>query len=105
MTTELVINLKLGDTYKLSGRLNTGSSIAGYQVRSQIRHGGILIKTLNVNITNAETGDYESSPVPPAETSLWPLTDLTSDVEFTDLNNNVFSTETFIIRTHKDQTS
>lgn len=37
MATELVRDFKLGDTYILSGRLNTGASIAGYQIRSQIK--------------------------------------------------------------------
>lgn len=104
MTTELVRDFKLGDTYILSGRLNTGASIAGYQIRSQIKYGDILVKELIVNITNAATGDYQSLPVPPADTAAWPLADLTSDIEFTDTNGTVFSTETFIIRTHKDIT-
>lgn len=105
MSSALVIDFKLGDTYVLSGRLSTGGSIAGYGIRSQIKNGDELIKDLTVSVTNAALGDYQSAPVPPSETALWPLADLTSDVEFTDTSGKIFSTETFIIRTHKDQTA
>ncbi len=100
------IDFKRGDTFEIAGQLFSNGSpidITGYTIRSHVRYKDNLVKNLTSSITDAAAGKYQVSATA-LETSVWPVYNLTMDIEFTDTTPKVFSTETITIRMIKDET-
>lgn len=93
------LQIKRGTTFAWPCKVNT--SIVGWQVKSQVRHGDVLVADLTVEMVNAATGEYKLIS---GSTSDWPLTELECDIRYTTDEGQVISTETFLIEVEKQVT-
>ena len=97
MTAE--IEHKRGDTYKIAVVLTesdgtTPIDMTGWTVRSQVRRRKTLISTLDVTYDDRVNGEFTLSL---DDTTDWPVCELSSDIEYTDGNDDVKSSETYTI--------
>jgi len=100
------ITHKKGDTLEWVISLTEDSSavdITDFTIRSQIRQTSTLIATLTTTITNA-TGGVFSLTATASATASWTTGTHSCDIEFTDANDEVFSTETFKLKLIDDIT-
>ena len=100
--------LKRGDTFLLAATVNasgdtTPLDLTGRTVRSQARRTGALVQELTVTITDAEAGEFTLGATA-TETAEWPLGRLACDIERTDADGHVESSETFTIEVTEDVT-
>jgi hypothetical protein len=101
-----IITHKQGDTLEWVITLMDGefpADISSWVIRAQVRSGDTLIFNLTVTVVSAIMGQFRLSATA-AETDVWPAGSLSCDVEFTDTDSNVFSTETFTITVLEDVT-
>lgn len=101
-----IITHKQGDTLEWVITLMDGefpADISLWDIRAQVRAGDTLIFNLTVTVVSAIMGQFRLSATA-AQTDLWPAGSLSCDVEFTDADSNVFSTETFTITVLEDVT-
>lgn len=100
----ITIDFKRGDTFALGAAASgTGDAgLAGWSIRSQIRNGDTLVAELDVDVTDEAGGEFTLSYS--GDTSAWPLRRLETDIEYTDPDGNVVSTETYYISVLKDVT-
>ena len=93
------ITHKRGDTYKLDVTFTesdgtTPIDLTGWTIRSHIRHHKTLIANLDVIYDDRANGEFTLSI---DDTTDWPISDLSSDIEYTDGNDDIKSSETYII--------
>jgi len=91
------ITHKQGDTLEWVITLTESGSavnVTDWSIRSQIRNNDTLIATLTVTKTDAINGEIVLSATA-AQTDTWTAGVHSCDIEFTDGNSDVFSTETF----------
>lgn len=100
------INHKQGDTLDWVINLTEGGTavdITSWNIRSQIRSGDTLLATLTLTVVNAASGLFRLSATA-AETDALASGSHSCDIEFTDENSIVFSTETFGVNILEDVT-
>lgn len=88
------MKIKRGSTFIAQGRLIINGEaivIAGYQIKSQVRRGSVLVADLSVN--KISDTQYQLQ----ADTSSWPETSLRCDIKYTTPNGQVVYTDTFPI--------
>ena len=93
------ITHKQGDTLEWVISLTEGGSavdISSWSIRAQIRQNDTLIATLTTTVTNASGGVFSLTASKTA-TDSWAAGTHSCDIEFTDDNTEVFSTETFSV--------
>jgi hypothetical protein len=98
------INHKQGDTLDWVITLTEGGTavdITSWTIRAQIRAGDTLIASLTVTLVNAASGLFRLSATA-GQTDSWSAGSHSCDVEFTDDNSIVFSTETFTVSILED---
>ena len=98
------INLKQGDTVDWVVTLNESGvavDITSWTIRAQIRAGDTLIASLTVTLVDAASGLFRLSATA-GQTDSWSAGSHSCDVEFTDDNSIVFSTETFTVSILED---
>ena len=98
------INHKQGDTLDWVITLTEGGTavdITSWTIRAQIRAGDTLIASLTVTVVNAASGLFRLSATA-GQTDSWSAGSHSCDVEFTDDNSIVFSTETFTVSILED---
>lgn len=93
------IKFKRGDTFALDA--DVGQSIVGWSIRSQVRFGDQLVATLTITATDEEAGTYR---ITAGDTSDWPAKQLAWDIEYTNDDGVVISTETITIDCQADVT-
>ena len=101
------INHKRGDTFELTCSLENGGTdvdITGWTVAAQLRQtDDTLVQALTVTVTDAAAGEFKITAAN-TETDDWPVAALDVDVEFTESDGSVSSTDTFTINVIKDIT-
>jgi hypothetical protein len=98
------INHKQGDTLDWVITLTEGGTavdITSWTIRAQIRAGDTLIASLTVTVVDAASGLFRLSATA-GQTDSWSAGSHSCDVEFTDDNSIVFSTETFTVSILED---
>jgi len=93
------IEHKRGDTYRIDVVLtesdgSTPIDMTGWTVRSHVRRYKTLISNLNVIYDDRINGEFTLSI---DDTTDWPICKLSSDIEYTDENDDVRSSETYTI--------
>lgn len=101
------INHKRGDTFELTCSLENGGNdvnITGWTVAAQLRQSDdTLVQSLTVTVTDAAAGEFTITAAN-TETDGWPIAALEVDVEFTETDGSVSSSDTFTINVIKDIT-
>lgn len=100
------INHKQGDTLDWVITLTEGGTavdITSWTIRSQIRSGDTLLVTLTLTVVNAAIGLFRLSATA-EQTDALASGSHSCDIEFTDENSIVFSTETFGVNILEDVT-
>lgn len=101
------INHKRGDTFELTCSLENGGNdvnITGWTVAAQLRQSDdTLVQSLTVTVTDAAAGEFTITAAN-TETDDWPIAALEVDVEFTETDGSVSSSDTFTINVIKDIT-
>jgi len=98
------ITHKQGDTLEWVITLTENGSvvdITSWSIRAQIRANDTLVASLTVTKTDAANGLFTLSATA-AQTDSWSAGNHSCDVEFTDGNSEVFSTETFVVTILED---
>ena len=91
------VTVKQGDTLEwvvTVSEAGSGVDISAWSIRAQIRQGDTLIASLAVTQTEAGSGVL-SLTATAAQTDSWSAGTHRCDIEFTDGDGDVFSTETF----------
>jgi len=108
MATLQTIEIKRGDTLALECQVLeldevTPIDITGWTIRSQVRStAGALLTSLTVAITDAAEGKY-TVVASPVDTATWPRV-ARMDIEYTDADDTVQSTETLALDVLRDIT-
>ena len=92
------LRLKRGNTLSLQNTVtdkNGPVNISGWDIKSQIRDGEVLVADLKTTVINAATGSYELEYE--GSTADWPGNRLKCDIKYTTASGHVVSTETFFI--------
>jgi len=100
------ITHKKGDTLEWVITLTENAvavDITNFTIKAQIRQTSTLIATLTSTITDATNGIFSLTATATA-TASWTTGTHSCDVEFTDDNSEVFSTETFKLKLIDDIT-
>lgn len=101
------ITHKRGDTFELTCSLENGGNdvnITGWTVAAQLRQiDDTLVQGMTVTVTDAAAGEFTITAAN-TETDDWPIGNLEIDVEFTESDGSVSSSETFTIAVIKDIT-
>lgn len=103
------IDLKRGDTLALDCQALEGldgppRDLTGWGIRSQVRSSfGARLASLVVLIEDAADGRYSLRAEPPT-TAAWPLGQARMDIEYTDPDGIVQSTETVLVSVLPDET-
>lgn len=102
------ISHKRGDSFSLSGAIKDAQGVAvdltGASLRCHLRQpDGVLIQALTCAITDAAAGTYSISATA-AEAAVWPLGNAKFDVELTDAQGAVTSTDTVTLKVVEDIT-
>lgn len=98
------IQFKRGDTLKLSCTymLDGVAATTPVGIQSQVRtHAGVLVAELVVSRVDDATGRFDLSC---ADTTAWPITVLQCDIQYTDANGNIASTDNLAIQVLRDIT-
>lgn len=98
------IQFKRGDTFKLSCTymLDGVAAVTPTDVKSQVRtHGGTLVAELVVTRIDDTVGRFDLSC---ADTTAWPVSVLQCDIQYTDANGNIASTDNLAIQVLRDVT-
>lgn len=100
------ITHKKGDTLEWVVTLTENAvavNITNFTIRAQIRQKTTLIATLTTTVTDASGGIF-SLTATAASTATWTTGTHSCDIEFTDDNSEVFSTQTFKLKLIDDIT-
>jgi hypothetical protein len=104
------IEIKRGDTFDLECTAyesldGPARSLAGWSIRSQVRsQSGALLTELVVTMTDVATGSYRLSLGPGSNTSTWSVGVYAMDIEYTDPDGVIQSTETLAVSVIRDET-
>jgi len=102
----LSATIKRGDSFQPAMSVLDGTapkSIAGWVIISQIRASDdTLIATLEVFDRNDSLGTYNLRPITQYPETGWPLGVADWDIQYTDGNGRIFSTQTIKLRIEKD---
>lgn len=102
----LSATFKRGDSFQPAMSVLNGTaaqSIAGWGIISQIRAADdTLIASLEVFDRNDSLGTYNLRPMTQYPETGWPLCVADWDIQYTDSNGRVFSTQTIKLRIEKD---
>ena len=93
------ITHKQGDDFEIVVNYTESSvaeDVTTWTITSQIRNGTDLVESLTITKTNPIGGVFSMTALP-AATALWPIGDLSMDIQFIDDAGKVFSTETFTL--------
>ena len=103
------LELKRGDTLALDcqaleAEAGPARDLTGWSLRAQVRnHAGALLAELAVTVTDATEGHY-SLVAPAATTATWAPGQAAMDIEYTDPEGVVQSSETVVIHLLADET-
>lgn len=102
----LSLDFKRGDTFIATIAVTDGETelpvdITDWEIKSQIKVGYKLVAELEVDVQDAENGEYTLTF---EDTTRWPLEHLHCDIQYTDSDNKILSTQTFIINCVRDIT-
>lgn len=100
----ITMQFKRGDTFLIESRATSDGiplDLSSGAVRSQVRNGGALVAELDIEWLDRVKGAYRLRA---NDTTRWPVTVLTCDIEYTFPSGQRVSTETFEIDCVKDET-
>lgn len=96
---------KRGDSFEVQGVVafnGVVQDITDWVIASEIRKGNDLVARLNVRKLDPTQGTFVLSE---ADTTAWPVSMLDCDIQYTQPNGQIVSTDTFQISVKKDVTA
>lgn len=99
------LRVKRGDTLRIAGTYRpngVAASLGGVTVACDMKR-GTTVESLTCAVTGLDAGEFEAV-LSATETANLPLGLWSSDVQFTDLDGNVTSTQTYTIEIVEDVT-
>ena len=102
------MRFKRGDTFVLAATRRDDSGapkdITGYDVRAQVRNGGVLVCNLEFAAVDLAAGHFTMTATA-TQTATWPLGDLVCDIRYQSPEGVVESTEMFYIQVRQGVTA
>lgn len=96
---------KRGDSFEIQGVVSINGvvqDITNWIIASEIRKGNDLVARLTVTKVEPTQGTFRLSD---ADTTSWPISMLDCDIQYTQPNGQIVSTDTFQISVKKDVTA
>ncbi len=96
-----IIKFKRGDTFVIE--CEVAVDMTGWGIRSQVRNGDLLVGDLTVSSLTT-TPEKSTFKLICNDTVGWSLGKLNCDIEYTTLEGQIISTDTFYVECIKDST-